>query len=208
MVVRQGVQPFHRLQGQMLNALAFWYNPPMPKTAQHLLLFLIAAVVIVADQVTKVLIRANLAMFETFAPISALGNFFTLINTTNTGAAFGMFKAGGSLFTIIAIIVVGAILYYYPRLPAGQIGIRVALGLQLGGAIGNLIDRLLFGTVTDFIFFHWYGFLNAPIFNLADLSITSGVIVLALLMWKENNQERKAQTAVADAAPHSLAGRE
>jgi signal peptidase II len=165
----------------------------MSRYLPHFLVFGLAALVVVADQITKSLIRANLAPFETYAPLPALADFFTLIHTTNTGAAFGMFKAGGNLFTLIAVIVVGAILYYYPRIPLGQTGVRIALGLQLGGAIGNLIDRLLYGPVTDFIFFHWYNLLNAPIFNLADLSITSGVIVLVLLMWQEHRAERKPE---------------
>lgn len=178
---------------------------PMRKTFQHVLLFLIAAAVIIADQITKVLIRANLEYLESVAPIPILGDFFTLIHTHNTGAAFGMFKQAGGIFTVIAIIVAGAIVYYYPRLPEGQIGVRVALGLQLGGAVGNLIDRLLFGTVTDFIFFHWCDVLHAPIFNLADLAITCGVIVLGLLMWKENLDARRARIAPA---PEPAAGHE
>jgi signal peptidase II len=162
----------------------------------HSILFGIAAVVILADQITKYLIRTNLAPYEPMSPIPALGDFLTFINTFNTGAAFGMLKAFGGVFTIIAVVVVGAIVYYYPRLPADQIGIRVALGLQLGGAIGNLIDRLFAdGKVTDWIFFHFYNTLNAPVFNLADLSITCGVIVLALLMLRESVEERKAKAA-------------
>ncbi|MEK7310590.1 MAG: signal peptidase II [Chloroflexota bacterium] len=176
----------------------------MPRNLQRVLLFVIAAVAIIADQITKDLVRRNLAPLESFAPVPALGGFFTLINTHNTGAAFGMFKQAGGIFTVIAIIVVGAIVYYYPRIPEGQIGIRVALGLQLGGAIGNLIDRLLFGTVTDFIFFHWYDTLHAPIFNLADLAITCGVVVLALLMWRDGREEHKARVAAIPepATPH------
>jgi len=174
----------------------------MRRFLPHTLLFGIAAVVILADQITKYLIRATLAPFESVAPIPALGDFLTFINTVNTGAAFGMLKAFGGVFTIIAVIVVGAIVYYYPRLPPGQMGIRVALGLQLGGAIGNLIDRLIAGgQVTDWIFFHFYNSLNAPVFNLADLSITCGVIVLALLMWKESIEERKAKAGSPAPAP-------
>lgn len=173
----------------------------MRRYLTHTLLFGIAIVVIVADQITKYLIRANLAPYEPMSPIPALGDFLTFINTYNTGAAFGMLKAFGGVFTIIAVVVVGAIVYYYPRLPEGQIGIRVALGLQLGGAIGNLLDRLFAdGKVTDWIFFHFYNLLNAPVFNLADLSITCGVIVLALLMLRESLEERKAK-ANAAAAP-------
>ncbi len=181
----------------------------MRKTFQHTILFAIAAFVVVADQITKAYIRNNLALFQSIAPIPALGDFLTIINTHNTGAAFGMFKQAGGIFTIVAIVVSAAIVFYYRQIPEGQIPIRIALGLQLGGAIGNLIDRLLFGTVTDFIFFHWYDALNAPIFNVADLSITSGVIVLALLMWHEHNLERAAKAAVvAPAEPASSAAHE
>lgn len=185
------------------------YNQPMRKTFQHTILFAIAALVIVADQLTKAYIRNNLALFESFAPIPALSDFLTIINTHNTGAAFGMFKQAGGIFTLVAIIVSASIVFYYRQIPEGQIPIRLALGLQLGGAIGNLIDRLFYGTVTDFIFFHWHDALNAPIFNLADLSITSGVIVLALLMWHEHNLERAAKAAaVAPAGPASSATHE
>jgi len=171
---------------------------------QHTILFAIAALVIITDQITKNYIRNSLELFEYFAPVPALGDFFTIINTHNTGAAFGMFKDGGGIFTIVAIVVAAAIVFYYRQIPEGQIGIRLALGLQLGGAIGNLIDRLLFGTVTDFIFFHWYDVIHAPIFNLADLAITSGVVVLALLMWREHQAEQAAKaTATETAAPVS-----
>jgi len=174
----------------------------MRKIYQHVVLFGLALFVIALDQLTKFWIRTNLAEYETLAPIPFFGDFLTFIHTNNTGAAFGMLKAFGGVFTIIAIAVVAAIVYYYPRLPPNQIGIRVALGLQLGGAIGNLIDRLINdGKVTDWIFFHWFNLLNAPIFNLADLSITCGVIVLALLMWKESNDERKAKATPPEPAP-------
>ncbi|MEK7278294.1 MAG: signal peptidase II [Chloroflexota bacterium] len=173
----------------------------MIRSVQRPLLFAIAALVVAADQYTKSLIRARLAPFEMWPPVPVLGDYFTLINTTNTGAAFGMFKNAGGIFTVVAVVVVALIIFYYRRIPDGEIAIRVALGLQLGGAIGNLIDRLRFGTVTDFIYFHWKQILNAPIFNLADLSITCGVIILALLMWRENADERAASAVSADPLP-------
>lgn len=174
----------------------------MSRFIQHTLLFVIAALVIILDQVAKYLVRLNLPSLSAFAPIPALADFFTLTNTHNTGAAFGMFKEAGGIFTVVAILVSGAIVFYYHRIPEGQYLIRLALGLQLGGALGNLIDRLLYGTVTDFIFFHWYDQLNAPIFNIADLSITVGVIILAYLMLLEHLEERRA-AARADAAIES-----
>ena len=175
------------------------YNPVMRKIYQHSILFGLALLVIAADQITKYFIRVSLAEYETFAPIPFLADFLTFIHTSNTGAAFGMFKAFGGVFTLIAIVVVAALVYYYPRLPPNQIGIRVALGLQLGGAAGNLTDRLTNdGKVTDWIFFHWFNLFNAPIFNLADLAIVGGVIVLALLMWKESNEERQAKVTTPE----------
>ncbi len=173
----------------------------MIRSVQRLLLFAIAALVVAADQYAKALVRARLTPFETWSPVPALADYFTLINTTNTGAAFGMFKNAGGIFTVVAGLVAALIVFYYRRIPDGEIAIRVALGLQLGGAIGNLIDRLRFGTVTDFIFFHWKEILNAPIFNLADLSITCGVIILALLMWRENTAERAAAGGSAETVP-------
>lgn len=176
----------------------------MSRFIQRTLLFAIAALVIGMDQVAKYLVRVNLHIVSSFAPIPALADFFTIINTQNTGAAFGMFKEAGGIFTVVAILVSGAIVFYYHRIPEGQYLIRIALGLQLGGALGNLIDRLLYGTVTDFIFFHWYDQLNAPIFNIADLSITIGVIILAYLMLLEHLEERRAAIR-ADAATASSA---
>lgn len=160
---------------------------------QQTLMFAVAILVIVADQLTKYFIRLRLGYLESFAPIPALADFLTIIHTSNTGAAFGMFKEAGGIFTVVALVVVAAIVYYYRQIPDGQYWVRVALGLQLGGAIGNLIDRLVYGTVTDFVFLHWYDQWRAPIFNVADLAITCGVIVLALLMIKESVEERRAR---------------
>ena len=174
----------------------------MSRFIQHTLLFVIAALVILLDQVAKYLVRVNLPFLSAYAPIPMLADFFTFTNTHNTGAAFGMFKEAGGIFTVVAILVSGAIVFYYRRIPEGQYLIRIALGLQLGGALGNLIDRLFYGTVTDFIFFHWYDQLNAPIFNVADLSITIGVIILAYLMLLEHLEERRAAIR-ADAATAS-----
>lgn len=156
------------------------------KTLNHTLVFLLAAVVIFLDQVTKHLVRARLALNESWSPFAWLAPYARILRINNTGAAFGMFKTGGSLFTVIAIIVSLVILYYAFQLPAGQWWMRVALGLQLGGAIGNLIDRLLFGPVTDFVSVGTFA-----IFNVADASISIGVAVLAVLMLSEALAERK-----------------
>lgn len=90
-----------------------------------------------------------------------------------------MFQELGAVFAVLAVIVSGAIIYYYPKVSSDDWAIRIALGLQLGGALGNLIDRLTMNyVVTDFISIG-----NFAVFNIADASITIGVILLIFTMW-------------------------
>ncbi len=153
--------------------------------------------VIFLDQWTKALVRSALAVGESWVPITALP-FFRIVHWYNRGAAFGLFQNGGSLFIVLAILVGLAILYYYPRLPEEDWLLHLALGLQFSGAIGNLIDRLYLGKVTDFIAVG-----NFPIFNLADSSITIGTALLLFGSWlhdrrKEHESGRGEQKEGAD----------
>lgn len=129
------------------------------------------------DQLSKLWVLNNLEWGESWYPIPALKPLFSLTLVTNTGAAFGLFKDGGLLFTILALVVVAGILYYERRIPLHPIWLRAGLGLVLGGAAGNLVDRLRFGQVIDFIDFGFW-----PIFNLADSAIVLGVSLLALYL--------------------------
>jgi signal peptidase II len=147
------------------------------------MLLAIAAVTLVVDQVSKFLVIKYLAPYGAWAPFPALSNFFTIEYTTNTGAAFGLFKDWGPIFIGVAVVVIAAIILYQNQVPQEAWLVRLALGLQLGGAMGNLTDRLRVGHVTDFIYFHFW-----PLFNVADMSIVAGVILLALTMLRE---ERK-----------------
>ncbi len=139
--------------------------------------FLIAGGVFLADQATKALIRTHLppgASFPADWPVR-------LTHVTNTGAAFGLFTNQGLLLTLVAFFAVGLIIYYYRRLPEGAWALRTALGLQLGGAVGNLIDRVWQGYVTDFIDLRFW-----PVFNVADSAITVGAVLLAAsLLWPD-----------------------
>ena len=153
-------------------------------TRQQMFLFVITAVVILLDQFSKYLIEISLPIYQSYAPVPEIAAFFRFTHATNTGAAFGIFPAGGSFFTVVAVIVAFVILYYNYTLPAGQMSLRLALGLQLGGALGNVIDRFRLGHVTDFLDFGPW-----PIFNVADTSVVTGVIILAWLMFKEQQQE-------------------
>lgn len=159
----------------------------------YLALLLIAGTVILFDQLTKNWVRDNLALGERWVPWPDFAPFMRVLNWRNTGAAFGMFQEGGGIFTILAIVVAIMIIYYFPRIQRGDWALRLAMGLQLGGAVGNLIDRVQHGYVTDFI-----SVANFPVFNIADTSITLGVVVLLLSIWLGGDDEQAEQAQVKE----------
>jgi signal peptidase II len=150
------------------------------------IVFGIAAAVLALDQLTKWLVLRYLPYYQPWNPIDFLRPIVTLIHITNTGAAFGIFQGANTLFSIISMIVIAAIVLYYRRVPADQTLVLVSIGLQLGGATGNLVDRLFRGHVIDFIDFHFW-----PVFNVADSAIVIGVVILAyyLLFVLDDDQE-------------------
>jgi signal peptidase II len=160
----------------------------------YLTLFAIGGAIIILDQITKTLVRMNLALGETWSPWEWLEPYARIVNWKNTGAAFGMLPSLGDFITILAIVVAIAIVYYFPQVPREDWTMRLAMGLEFGGAVGNLFDRLTIGWVTDFVSI-W----RFPVFNVADLSITLGVIVLLLGVWSQERQkDLLADSIVAD----------
>jgi len=168
-----------------------------------LVLFILAL-----DQGTKWLVRHNLAVGEAWAPIPALSNIFTITHVQNTGVAFGQLSGFGWLFMVVNLAVLAFVLVYYPRVPAEQWPMRLALILILAGDLGNIIDRLRTtyyiaqdtgsvwtalpkASVTDFIDFKIW-----PVWNVSDMCLVGGIILLAFLLWR---QERT--TVVDDQAP-------
>ena len=151
-------------------------------------LFGVAALVIALDQWTKWLVRTNIEFGSQWLPawLHWLSPYARFVNWHNSGAAFGMFQNGNLVFTILAFIVIVAIIYYYPVVDKSDWTLKLAMGLQLGGAAGNLIDRLLVGKVTDFISVGVF-----PVFNVADSSISIGVAVLLLGIWFKEQQDKK-----------------
>jgi signal peptidase II len=143
-----------------------------PASARRLDLgfFLIAAAVVALDQVTKVTIRAVLSPGEAWPDRDWLLN---IVNVSNSGAAFGILQGQTVFLIVTSLIGVAAIVLYYLYPPLEHGLLRFALGLQLGGAAGNLIDRIRFGEVTDFINFDFW-----PAFNVADASISIGVVTI------------------------------
>jgi len=143
------------------------------------LFLIIAACVVALDQISKLWIRSNIALYESVHIFGCL----SLTNVRNTGSAFGLFVNQAFLLALIGVVGVVAILLFYRYFSKSNLLGVSALSLVFGGAIGNLIDRFRFGYVTDFIDvrlwrdFHW------PSFNVADSAITVGSIVLVVFIF-------------------------
>lgn len=158
----------------------------MARVRDTMILLGLSGLIVAVDQWTKYLVRSRLALGETWAPWPWLEPYARVIHWNNTGAAFGLLPSASLIFTVVAILVCIAVLFYFPRVPPAQWPLRAALVLQFAGALGNLIDRLMLGTVTDFVSLGTF-----PVFNVADASISVGVAVLVAGMWLE--ERRKPQ---------------
>ncbi|HEX6351035.1 MAG TPA: signal peptidase II [Candidatus Dormibacteraeota bacterium] len=130
---------------------------------------LIAAAVFVVDRVTKGLINASISPGT---EVSLVPHLVWITNTHNAGAAFGLAPAGSLLFLLASVVVSAGLVLYVARNP-GQTVNEALLGLVLGGTLGNGYERLVHGSVTDFITVHWW-----PVFNVADSAISVGVVLL------------------------------
>ena len=149
-------------------------------------LYLVVLLILAIDQYTKFKVRTNMVLGETIIIHPVLKNIFDLTYTTNTGIAFGLFKEFGQFVSLIALAVVVVIIYYNYQISDEEVWLRAALGMQMGGAIGNnLIDRLYLGHVVDFLHIHYW-----PIFNVADSAITVGVTIMVILMVRDIREER------------------
>jgi len=161
------------------------------------LVFLLAAVTFSLDQLSKHWILDNIAPGDSWTPIPALERYFHIIHSSNTGVAFGMFQGGGSLFTVIAALaVVGIVLYTFLQSETTWVT-SISFGFMLGGASGNLWDRISYGHVIDFIDVRYSDTLVWPTFNLADAALVTGVIILMLSLWLEERRLQN-QTVATD----------
>ena len=152
------------------------------------LLFLVATAVIVVDQITKALVRQNLALGEAWAPIPAIGEFFRFLYWQNQGAAFGTFQNAGPILTVIRVLIALFIVVFYQKAEIKDTLMKVSLSLMLGGAVGNLIDQFTLGFVTDFIAVGRF-----PIFNIADSGVTVGVGLMLLDMLIKEKKGSKSE---------------
>jgi signal peptidase II len=142
-------------------------------------LLILAGLVVIVDQVAKLLVREYLAIGEAWFPWEAISDYAVIVHTWNTGATLGVLRGTNGLFIAISEIACIVILFIYPRIIKQRniLPIGLGLGLILGGAAGNLIDRVAVGYVTDIFLIA-----NLPVFNLADFCIILGALFLAMAM--------------------------
>ncbi|MGI9951119.1 signal peptidase II [Moorellaceae bacterium AZ2] len=136
---------------------------------------LLVLAVVAGDQLSKLVVRQTLAPNET---VPVLDNIFHLTHVNNPGAAFGLLAHRTPFFIATGLIVIGLIIIAYRQFRTGGLYFQLALALQLGGALGNLLDRLRFGYVVDFLDFRIW-----PVFNLADVAIVGGAGLLLWQLW-------------------------
>ena len=165
-------------------------------------LFIVALFIVVLDQLTKWLVVTNIPYGGSWSPWEWLSPYARIVHWSNTGVAFGMLQGMNPVFIGLAILVSGAIIYYYQQIDKKDWLIRLALIMELGGAIGNLIDRIRYGHVIDFISIGRF-----PVFNVADSCITVGVVVLLIGVWVQEKREKaRAARPADDKASNEMTG--
>lgn len=131
---------------------------------------LLAGGVLLADQITKGALRHHLP-YGSEIPWTS---FFSLVHVQNTGAAFGILPQANALFVLLTLVILGLLVKWSREMFGTGVWARAGLPLVWGGALGNLVDRLWLGAVTDFLDFHWHGW-HWPAFNVADSAISLGI---------------------------------
>jgi len=159
-------------------------------------LYLVAAVIVVFDQLTKSLVIKNIPYGGVWSPWEWLTPYARIVHWSNTGVAFGMLQGMNPVFIGLAFVVSLGIIYYYPKIEKRDWLIRLALMMELGGAVGNLIDRIRYGHVIDFISIG-----NFPVWNIADACITVGVFILLIGVWL---QEKRAKVRLAESEQNRM----
>ena len=148
------------------------------------------SVILVLDQLTKLIVDRTLPLHHS---ISVIDNLFSLTYIRNTGAAFGMLAGSAAHFrlpflVLFSLLAIGFIIMMVRRLPDKETGLITALAFILGGAIGNLIDRIAYGEVIDFLDFYWSNY-HWPAFNVADSFITIGVVITVFYLIKAKGED-------------------
>ncbi|HDK5687432.1 TPA: signal peptidase II [Staphylococcus pseudintermedius] len=141
----------------------------------------------IGDQLTKFIIRTQMTLGESFAVVP---KFLYITSHRNNGAAWGILSGKMTFFYIITIIVLIALIVFYIKEAKNNMLMQIAISLLFSGALGNFIDRVSSGEVVDFIDTVIFGY-DFPIFNIADASLTIGVVLLIIVLLKDQNQKGK-----------------
>ncbi len=172
---------------------------------QTILIYGTIVLVVILDQISKNIIKSTMYLYES---VEFLGNFFKITYIENPGMAFGIQMGNKFWFTFLSIAAAVIVLIYLIRLPNERFLFRFSLALIMGGAIGNLIDRLIAGRVVDFldveffdisipafnflfISFPGYALTRWPVFNIADSAVTCGMIMIAWLIISQTSPEKQ-----------------
>jgi len=151
-------------------------------------LLLTALAILMADQVTKGLVVANLALGQR---VPIVGDLVQVWHAQNRGAAFSLFQGGSFVFLVVSVLSIGMVAYFHRSLRAQGAWLHVVLGVILGGTLGNFIDRLRQGYVTDWLSVG-VGDTRWPTFNVADSSIVVGIGILVLYLFLAHPERREA----------------
>ena len=161
----------------------------LDKRKRNLLITTIVFLSIALDQISKIWVRNN---FESYIENSIIGNIFSLIKVENKGAFLGMGSELSETLRILLLIVLPIIvlisitIYTYIDKTLDKISI-IGFSLIIGGGIGNIFDRIVYGSVTDFLYLDFGGIFKTGIFNIADLSVTTGMILILISSFKKNH---------------------
>ena len=150
------------------------------------LFYWIALPILFFDQLSKWWVINNIPLNQQYVPIAALYPYFKFTHVANTGAVFGLLQNGFIWLSILAVLVAGGLVYYNRSLPLASRTLRVALGLVFGGALGNLLDRIRLGHVTDFVDLDFSSLIPLKIadwyiWNIADLAIVCAIVLMVYL---------------------------
>lgn len=158
----------------------------MIENKRNISISIIIALSIFLDQISKILIRNNV---EQYSDIKLIGEYFILTNVENSGAFLGMGSGFSpimkSVFLIILpiIVLISIIIYVYRDKEIDKVSL-IGFSIIIGGGIGNIFDRIIYGSVTDFLFIDLGGIFRTGIFNIADLAVTTGMILILLMSFK------------------------
>lgn len=148
--------------------------------------YFLALAIFILDQLSKWLVVRNMQIGEN---ITLIPNFFYLTSLRNAGAAWSILQGQFTVFFVITVVVLGTVIYFMQKAGRKQPLLGTALGLIIGGTLGNFSDRLLRGEVVDFIHVYIFGY-NYPVFNLADSSLFIGVGLLLIYMYLDGKKAK------------------